>query len=433
MPLTVIVVGAGITGLTAALALHSKGFHVTVLERNHGIPEIGGPISIRPAAMRCLRSLGLSKTLDENHEPAISTWHTKRYDTGETLYEVDWTDPSSNVFGDESVGFARQALQKVLFEETVKRKIEVKFSTKIVGVVDDEAPVVTLEGGEVVKADLVVGADGINSIIRESMLPPDPQRINSIQSCWMLKIPLSIVKNDPEISKYLTRAYYWLGPGRMAIATILSRVDVFDLHLYIDKELCEPSESEKVGNMDDILKHFQDFDPVIFKIKSLAPSTECYIWRISKLARLPTWISKSGRIVIIGDAAHAMVPNVAQGASQGIEDAVVLAECLSRADNDANGQLGKVLQVFERVRKPRVEAIADYASANHKIHHASDGPVQQARDKRLRAWKENALKAQKWNGVQILEPPAVGSPLVEPYMFGYDALAHVSSERVVQG
>lgn len=161
MPLKVLVVGAGITGLVSALSLQRNGHDVTVLERHPDIQNIGGPMSIRPAAVRVLKHYGLGHILSGHHEPVISTWMARRYADGSVITKMNQSQAMEKSFGEESVGFARPMLQLALMEEVQKRGIEVKFGAKVVGVVDDaKNPGLRLQSGEILNADLIIGADG---------------------------------------------------------------------------------------------------------------------------------------------------------------------------------------------------------------------------------------------------------------------------------
>lgn len=154
------------------------------------------------------------------------------------------------------------------------------------------------------------------------------------------------------------------------------------------------------------------------------PATERYLWRVSEVSPLPTWVSKSGRVVILGDAAHAMVPFAAQGASQCVEDAGALAECLSRHDE---ADIPKLLRIFEMIRKPRAESTAARSAARRVMYHLPNGPEQQARDGKMKRQVQSYEPDRKvWNGEHIDEPPDINSPLHDPYLMGHDVIDYVS-------
>lgn len=209
------------------------------------------------------------------------------------------------------------------------------------------------------------------------------------------------------------------------IATKLEQLDILELHFYIDKELGEPGVWEKSATNDEVKEAYEGWDPAIFKMLDHCDTPNCWVWRISGMAPLPSWISQGGRVVILGDASHAMVPYASQGASQGIEDAVVLAECLERGEAD----LTRRLKIFEKIRKPRAEAAVEVAARNMRQLHLPDGPGQRERDE---WWKSGKLSSSaptgRWNReAWDTVPDLDGNPfLAEAYLMGHDAISYVS-------
>lgn len=273
---------------------------------------------------------------------------------------------------------------------------------------------------------MIVRTQGIGSHVRKAILDHEDIKIQSLLSAYLVRIPLEAVQADPELQPYLNQATWWNGPGAMCIATRLHHVDLFEVHLYVDKELGEPGVWDASGNIDDMRKDLEGWDPTIFRMLSHAPSKQCWLWRVSGSAPLPTWISKGGRIIITGDASHAMVPYAAQGASQGIEDAIVLAECVSR---EGIG-LTAAIKVFERIRKGRAEASVVCGATRKAFMHLPDGPEQQFRDEQLRAQasKFQAASGASWDPDAHDALPKPGCSLVEldAYLMGHDVLRYVS-------
>lgn len=201
-----------------------------------------------------------------------------------------------------------------------------------------------------------------------------------------------------------------------------------ELHFYIDKELGEPGVWEKSATNDEVRKAYEGWDPAIFKMLDHCDTPNCWVWRISGTAPLPSWISPGGRVVILGDASHAMVPYASQGASQGIEDGVVLAECLERDEVDLTTRL----KIFEKIRKPRAETAVEVGARNMQQAHLPDGPGQRQRDE---LWGSGKLGSNTPTGQWNREawetlPDLDGNPfLAEAYMMGHDAISYVSRPR----
>jgi len=153
------------------------------------------------------------------------------------------------------------------------------------------------------------------------------------------------------------------------------------------------------GNVAEMRKHFSNWDPVIQQV--LSHIEECRKWKLAYLPPLEKWVSDSGRVVLIGDAAHGMLPYMAQGAAVSIKDGAALAECLDRAVSVSD--LQRLLSTFEMIRKPRCEAIAKSALANADVWHLPDGPAQQRRDREMgnigeKEVKQDTENVDKWSG-----------------------------------
>lgn len=257
---------------------------------------------------------------------------------------------------------------------------------------------------------------GIRSTVRNCVLPQDEAKVTTILRAWMVHIPLENLQQDPALLPYIQGVNFWLGPGHSITAATMPDNNVYNLTLFV--------EGGDDGGFEQVKQSFQNFEPTITRLLSDMPATERYLWRVSEVSPLPTWVSKSGRVVILGDAAHAMVPFAAQGASQCVEDAGALAECLSRHDE---ADIPKLLRIFEMIRKPRAESTAARSAARRVMYHLPNGPEQQARDGKMKRQVQSYEPDRKvWNGEHIDEPPDINSPLHDPYLMGHDVIDYVS-------
>ena len=168
---------------------------------------------------------------------------------------------------------------------------------------------------------------------------------------------------------------------------------------------------------------FANYDPRIVKLMTHAKAENCYIWRLSDLPHCDHWVSKSGKVVMVGDAVHAMLPAVGMGAAQGIEDSACLVMCLEAAQSIDN--LPKVLTAFETIRKPRAEWMIQQGKAECAAWHLPDGEAQQQRDayiKNNRVWFPTA-----WDGSHVDEPPeGQFNPLSQAYRQAFNIFDYVS-------
>jgi salicylate hydroxylase len=177
----------------------------------------------------------------------------------------------------------------------------------------------------------------------------------------------------------------WLAPGRHSIATAVPKRNEYDIqvtdHEYgFEPDGCVGTWNERITDMSWLRDRLKDFNPAIRKI--LGDASSCWKWRLAESAALPSWTSENGRVVLLGDSCHAMVPFAGQGAAQCIEDAAVLSELLSRASSIE--EIPRLTKKYEELRKPRVERVQAYARANGVNYTLPDGVEQKRRDEVLK-------------------------------------------------
>lgn len=317
-----IVVGAGPGGLTAALALRAAGVEVTVLERAPALVVAGAGITVQVNAMRALDCLGVA-------EPVIAagcrlTVGTIADGRGRPLSALPFDTGRWKVPG---VAIHRAALSAVLFDALPAGTV--RFDAPVDAVDRDGA--VRLEGGEVLQADLVVGADGIGSRVREAV-SPGVKPIYAGYTCWR---GVAVDTANPR-----GRVEERWGTGqRFGIVPIGP-----DTTYWFATENAPPGGHDGDDPIAEARARFAGFgDPV----PALLEGTEAVLRNdILELPTLPRWTA--GKVALIGDAAHAMTPNMGQGACQAIEDAVLLADRVNRGD-PAQG-----LAAWEAERRRRV-------------------------------------------------------------------------------
>lgn len=188
-------------------------------------------------------------------------------------------------------------------------------------------------------------------------------------------------------------------------------------------ERCPSSEPGpgKRQNLDDLKKYYRLWGPSVQHLFSYVQ--EAYVWQIIE-SRSSKWVSSSGRVLLLGDSAHAVLPNSGQGGGMAVEDAGTLAECLSRAQS--LDDVPRLLRVYEDIRKPRCRMIQDLGRAIKETMFLPDGPEQQARDYRYahyKAWQFN----EPWDGKHIDDlPESITAPNFMAWAVGHDAILYVS-------
>ena len=356
-PLAVAIVGAGMGGLTAASTLRLFGFDVQVYEQATRFARIGAGIQMMPNSMKVLRRIGIEQRVRATSFEPYSHLNRKG-DTGEVMRELPMPE---SLFGAPYLcmhrGDLHEALVSVLPQEIVHA------GKKLVGL-DERAGCVTLtfEDGSRAEADLVIGADGVHSIVREMIVGPDAP-IHRGRIAYRAVFP-SALMGGKDVGNSRTK---WWGTDRH-IVIYYTRRDKSEM--YFVTSVPEPAEwltreswSAK-GDVHELRKAYEGFHPDVRAVLDACP--DCHKWAILEREPLEKW--SEGRIVLLGDACHPMTPYMAQGAATAMEDAAVLVRCLAEADGDVRAALTR----YEAHRKPRTSRIQAISSANTWMKGGSD-------------------------------------------------------------
>ncbi|KAG9233667.1 hypothetical protein BJ875DRAFT_402682 [Amylocarpus encephaloides] len=429
--LKIVIVGAGIAGLTTALAFRNTGHDVTVLERYAGPQNIGGPIVITANAARVLFDLGLDEIWEEKSEKDVQKVNHRRYATGEVLASLD-TKKADDAYGFPTLRFARFRLLCILEEVAKERGVKILYDHNVISVSYSVIPWVSCSNSFFIKdVDLIVGADGISSVIRQTIAMENPIKTASHRTTYNINIPRSMVADDPELVEFIKSTNFWLGPQRVLIALNMSDLDD-KLNLSFGTHDEEGVEGEwfQQGDLELVRQKFADFDPRVLKLLDIAEAVEaeCYICRLSDVSPLKEWSKE--KVVMVGDACHAMLPLLAMGASQSIEDAKCLAMCIDKAYLKKR-PLTEGLQIFEILRKPRTAFLVGRGREEAEKWYMGDGTEQRARDQRI---KDTSFffPPQNWDGKHIDNPPeGEGHLLGSVYDQGFNVIDHVSGSKSV--
>ncbi len=324
--LRVLIVGAGIGGLALARALHQRGVTPEVVERVSEWEPLGAGLYLPGNAVRALRELGLGSALDAGANP-IGRQRILDH-RGRPLAEIDVDRLWDGVGG--CVAIQRGTLHEVLLEATAE--VPVRLGVSVTGLENGEAPRVTFADGSTGSYDLVVGADGVHSTIRSKALGGPPAGYVG-QASWRF-----VVDGFPDITDWTAM----LGRRRSFLTVALGQAVVY---CYADLNTGDAAGAAREGWR----QSFVDFaEPVPHLLER---ATEAYFAPIEEVVP-PAWTA--GRVALVGDAAHASSPNMAQGAALAVEDALVLAEMLT-----ADQPIDQALAGYEHRRKARVARVQE--------------------------------------------------------------------------
>lgn len=241
-----------------------------------------------------------------------------------------------------------------VFLEWVRRRgIDIRMGSEVVAFEDvDPQPIVTLKNGEQLKADVIVAADGIKSLARPLVLGSRDDPKSSGYACFRAFFkPTQAQREDPRVNKYLEGdcVNFWIGPDLHLVQNTLRGGEEFNWILTHKDDGDVPESWFQEGDMEEVRRLVQTLDP---DIRGIVQVTErCLDWKICYREPLSSWISPlSHRIALLGDSCHAHLPTSAQGASQAVESAGVLAVCLNRVEKK---DVKVATRVYEKLRFPR--------------------------------------------------------------------------------
>lgn len=367
----VVIAGAGIGGLCAALALAKKGVAVVVCEQAANLGEVGAGLQISPNALKVLRQLGLEPELRAlafvPQNAAI-----RDYKTGEYYLKSFLGKQAEARYGAPYWHLHRADLHQVLAEACVLAGVELVLNAVVTGYRENtefkQVSLLLEDGGEF-SADLLIGADGIRSKIREQMLGQE-RPIFMGQVAWRGVIPVSELTVDVEPD-----ACVWAGPGRHFVSYYLRGGDYVNFVAVEERSDWQSESWREEGDVDELKRAFADWHPEVSELIKSASST--FLWALNGRNELSTW--HKSRVVLLGDACHPMLPFMAQGAAMAIEDAYVLAKCLSRFE------LSDALFKYEQTRKPRATKVQQMSKANAGLYHMHGGALGKMKLKALQA------------------------------------------------
>ncbi len=354
------IVGGGLAGLAAAHALAAVGLGAEVYETAPALGEIGAAVNTSPNATKALQAIGLGEKIAAvaNLSPGI---YTRNMQTGEFLEYNDrrkeplrWGAPFYTFHRADLLGALASGLDPAA----------IHLGHRLVGIEErGSAIALAFANGAVVEADIVIAADGVRSVVRHALYGDDNPTYTG-QMVWRALLKGSDV--PPEVLDPNGHVQ-WVGPGCHFIAYYIRGCELVNIVTQEDTDQWVAEGWSTSGDPDEMRRSFPNPEPRLAKLLSIV--TECSKWGLFTRPLTENW--GRGRIQLIGDAAHAMVPNAGQGACQAFEDAYIMARWLAAERDPA-----EAFANFRRIRIPRVHAVQRLSLANAHFKHMRDAAVQ---------------------------------------------------------
>jgi salicylate hydroxylase len=360
------IIGGGIGGLSAALALHRRGMEVIVYEQAPSLGEIGAGIGLGPNAVKAFRALGLESDVIAIGNTA--EWQIMRSWRDGRIISRQPVAAATAKFGAPHLTVHRADLLNVLAHALPEKFI--RTAARCVAVVPErDVAIARFADGSEIESDVVVGADGIHSAVRGSLFGPEAPRFTGCV-CYRGLVPAADVPSSIN-SKDMT---LWMGPHGHIVHYPVKRGELLNVVAHYDSDAwTEESWTRKCEQSEVAATYSRWHESLQQLIKS---NPNWYKWALYDREPLERW--SVGRATLLGDSAHAMLPYLGQGAAMAIEDGCVLAACLSTAADS-----GTALETYEQLRKQRTRRTVLASRQRAKENHLASPWARLKRDLRI--------------------------------------------------
>jgi salicylate hydroxylase len=364
------IIGGGIGGLAAALALERRGAQTLVFEQVPTLSEIGAGLNLTPNAIKALRALGVEDQVNAIASASdflnIRSWKSGRYisRTRRGDFKEKFGAPNLSVHRADLLGVLAGALKTT----------DVRTGSRAVAVEGRQHNAVArFADGSEVEADIVVGADGIHSAVRKSLFGAgaDAPRFTGC-ICWRGMAPADAVPRDIEIAD----GALWMGPHGHVVHYPVRRGELLNIVAHFDSDGWTEESWTRECDVSEVTNAYARWNS---QLTRLYPCSEhWYKWALYDREPLDQW--NVGRATLLGDSAHAMLPYLGQGAAQAIEDACVLAAAIAKQPDD----LDAALAAYQRIRAPRAKAAVLGSRARAKENHLASPWARLKRDMKFK-------------------------------------------------
>lgn len=357
----VIVIGAGIGGLAAALALQRAGLKVRIYEQAGALGEVGAGLSVSPNGALGLRALGVYDAFrDLAYAPDYQV--LRHYRSGRVLARVTRGEVLEETFGARYFVIHRGDLHRVLSEAVCAHDPDaIVTGHRFVDLEQDEDGVAArFENGRTIRADVLIGADGVRSRVRSTLFGAEEVRFTGFVA-WRALVPMDRVPLealDPP-------SQVFLGPGHMINRYPVSGGRWLNLVAFGERSGWEEEGWSIPGDLGELAAEFEGWHESVRQVIAAIPPETLFKWALCARSPLMRWIR--GRCAVLGDAAHPLLPYLGQGAVMAIEDAVLLGRAFASAED-----WSQALARYEAARVGRARLVVERSALQVPRFHAAD-------------------------------------------------------------
>jgi salicylate hydroxylase len=354
----ILVAGGGLGGLTVAACLLKRGHDVRVFEQAPQLGEVGAGIQVSANAGRVMAHIGVADRVAEaGFLPDHYRFRT--FDDGSVLQAIELGARYRATHGQPYVTIHRADLHTVLVDAVRGLRADaIETGARVTRFEEDETGVTLhFDGRASERADLVIAADGIKSVLREQILG-HAQADDTGDAVWRVIVPM---EDLPPMARE-TSTDIWVGPGRHAVTYPLRRGTLMNFVGAVEYPTLEAESWTTARPWAEMRDDFLGWNPMIGAIIEAAPRGECYRWVLKNRTPVRNWSTRFA--TLMGDAAHPTLPYMAQGAAMAIEDALVLARAL-----DMDAEIPAALDRYQRNRVDRTARVVTESTENRKLFH----------------------------------------------------------------
>lgn len=427
--LDVVIVGAGLAGLAAAISCALANHNIIVLEGARQLTEIGAGLQITPNASRLFQAWGIESDIEAlAAEPTLLAVH--RYSDGRVLAQENGFDQNiRRKYGAPFIDMHRVDLQKILYQRATHLGVDVRLNHRILSVDDTTGmrPRVVVESGKSLECDVVIGADGLWSKCRESMLGKVDAPLPTGDLAYRIVLEIDKI-TDSELKARVSNpeVHFWIGPQAHAVGYSLRGGTMYNIVLLCPDDL-PPGMSRLNGSVGEMQDLFTNWDPILTRFLGQVEKVDK--WKLMHREEVPSWTNRQKNFLLIGDSCHPMLPYLAQGANSSIEDGAVLGRLLSYVHS--KDQVPWAVELYEGLRKSRSEMIVRETFHQRDAFHMADGDAQIERDHLFRSQLGKDISTKfpsRWsvhpycNFFISTHMLCRTCPEVQPWLYGYDAI-----------
>ncbi|MDI3403212.1 FAD-dependent monooxygenase [Streptomyces cavernicola] len=360
------IVGGGIGGMAAAAFLRRAGLRAQVYEQARALTEVGAGLVVAPNVVKLLRRLdGFPQLLDRAVQLEVG-WEFRRWENGQVLSSEPLAEACEQLFGERTYTVHRADLLNMLRSSVPESDVHLGRRCRSIDV-NGRTTRLHFADGTTAEADVVIGADGIHSAFRDIVAEPSAPTESGL-CVYRALVPAD---SAPAFARRRIQSL-WLGPGRHLVHYPIAAGTLINLVAFAPAPPHAEESWTATSTVEEFLHEFDGWHPDLVDLIRAGGTPG----RSALRDRAPLSRWTKGRVTLLGDAAHAMLPFFAQGAAQAIEDAAALATCLAATPHDPEQALDR----YQNLRIERTHRLQAASRGRAQANHLPDGPEQQSRD-----------------------------------------------------